>query len=124
MEVLYTEYLTELDLVPIWILILILFVGIACLMVGLGLMLLKEKLPLIIGIILLLIALPIFIFLFAKNNKVTNYVDYREVTIKEGYELNPNFIEKWNISRDRGKIYIISPRDKKSVKDDEDRNEQ
>ena len=124
MEVLYTKYLTELDLIPIWILVPIILVGVACLMVGLGFMSLGEKLPLIIGIILLLIAFPIFIFLYVKDGKETNYVDYREVTIKEGYELNPNFIEKWNISKDRGKIYIISPRDKKSVKDDEVIDEQ
>lgn len=122
MEVLYTKYLTELDLIPGLIFLIFFFIGLCSLAVGLGLI--ATQVAPFIGVILLLVSSSILIFGCIKGSKATNYVDYREIMIKEGYEFNTNFLDQWELSNDHGKIYVIKPRVKKSIKDDEDVNEQ
>ena len=119
MEILYTSYLSELDMVPAVIIMLLAIICTFCFYVGLfSVIVMKKTSEKIIGIFLLIITLSITTFFIIKSNKNTNYVDYREITIGEEYEFNSNFLDQWSVSKSRGKIFTIEPRKYKSIKDE------
>ena len=123
MTVLNIEYYNEFETLPILLQIVlvlavpILFTFIICCSIFIFTDNDKEfVLPTIISSIVLI---AIIAFLCKKYFQKSKYIEYKEVLINDDYKWETETIQNWEIDSKRGDIYILKPKDRQMIQEDQ-----
>ena len=109
MTVLYTHYLSKINIGSNWLLPII-----GCVLCVVSILLLiafeevGDKLIFISFISSLAIGICFLAITYKLDNTLTNYVDYKEVLFEEN-EIGKEIFESYKIKEIRGDIYVIEP---------------
>ena len=73
-------------------------------------------LPAIISFIVLIIIIVFMVKIFNQDSK---YIEYEEVLLEDGYKWDTETIQNWEIDSKRGDIYVLKPKDRQMIQEDQ-----